>query len=349
MQRVMAELANYFSAIPFLEIHLVLYGSKRKVFYKVNEQIYFHEPEIDLTDKSRLYFILFTLKFLRKTIRKINPDSILSFGEYWNNLVMLSLLGLKYPIYLSDRCQPSKTFGFLHGSLRKILYPRAKGIIAQTEIAKKLYANQFNHSNIKVIGNPIRRISDSYNQFKKENIILSVGRFIPTKHFDLLIDIFIKTNNIGWKLIIVGDDAPGYDVRESLQEKINIFNLAHQIILAGNISNVEEYYLKSKIFAFTSSSEGFPNVIGEAMSAGLPIIAFDCIAGPSDMVRDGKNGYLIPLFNIETFTLKLDGLMHDDELINQMAVSSKQLIADFSIEKIGQKFQDLLLHDREKF
>ena len=78
-------------------------------------------------------------------------------------------------------------------------------------------------------------------------------------------------------------------------------NAEDKVFLEGKQADVETYYFKSKVFAFTSSSEGFPNVIGEAMSARLPVIAFDCIAGPSEMIKDNENGFLIPLFNFGQF------------------------------------------------
>jgi hypothetical protein len=70
--------------------------------------------------------------FLRKKVKLIKPDSILSFGEYWNSFVLIALIGLPYPVFISDRCSPDKEFTRIHTILRKWFYPKAKGIIAQT-------------------------------------------------------------------------------------------------------------------------------------------------------------------------------------------------------------------------
>ena len=72
-------------------------------------------------------------------VKVIQPHSILSFGELWNNLVLISLIGLKYPVYISDRCKPDKSFGLFQHLLRKWLYPLASGMIAQTEKANEIY------------------------------------------------------------------------------------------------------------------------------------------------------------------------------------------------------------------
>jgi hypothetical protein len=82
------------------------------------------------------------MRFLRKKVKNIDPDTILSFGEYWNNLVLLSLYGLKYPVYISDRSQPDKDLGRVQNRLRDLLYPKAAGFIAQTSKAKEICLNK---------------------------------------------------------------------------------------------------------------------------------------------------------------------------------------------------------------
>jgi glycosyltransferase involved in cell wall biosynthesis len=283
-----------------------------------------------------------TIWALRKIVTKIEPTTILSFGELWNSFVLLALIGKSFPVYVSDRCQPDKSLGKFHNFLRKKLYPKATGIIAQTDIAKSIYLQQFNHNNIQVIGNPIRVINNEFN-IPREKIVLSVGRLIKTKHHDELIKLFVRINNPDWKLVIVGDDALKQNNMSRLQALIKELNAENQILLAGKQSDVDSYYLKSKIFAFTSSSEGFPNVIGEAQSAGLPVIAFDCIAGPSDLIENDKNGYLIPLFNYSQFEEKLRYLMENSVLIESMGDYARRSIKKFEAQIISEKFYNLIL------
>jgi GalNAc-alpha-(1->4)-GalNAc-alpha-(1->3)-diNAcBac-PP-undecaprenol alpha-1,4-N-acetyl-D-galactosaminyltransferase len=127
-----------------------------------------------------------------------------------------------------------------------------------------------------------------------------------------------------------------------LNDLVKELGAQDRITLAGRQSDVESYYLRSKIFAFTSSSEGFPNVIGEAMSAGLPVISFDCVAGPSDMITDGENGFLIPLFDYRNFERKLHILMHDKKLREKLGANSKASIRKFAIEGIGEQFYSFI-------
>lgn len=347
MQRVMAEIATFLSQMPDLEIHLIIYAIKKDLFYPIPDNIIIHASNIKYRKNLRILFTLKTLFYIRKQIQAIRPNEILSFGEYWNSFVLISVIGLKVPVYISDRCQPNKDFGTIHTILRKILYPRATGIIAQTEIAKDIYKRQFNHSNICVIGNPIRTIQSNRINISKENYVLSVGRFIPTKHLDLLVDIFLNINLPNWKLIILGDDVLNFGIKKILQDKIKKNHAENRVELIGNIVNVEEYYLKSKIFTFTSSSEGFPNVVGEAMSAGLPVISFDCVAGPSEMVKDGITGYLVPLFNNKDFEHKLKSLMTNEIQRIEMGENAIREIEKFSTESIGNQYYNFINNHKD--
>jgi GalNAc-alpha-(1->4)-GalNAc-alpha-(1->3)-diNAcBac-PP-undecaprenol alpha-1,4-N-acetyl-D-galactosaminyltransferase len=344
MERVMTELVWYFSKKENIEVHLVLYGIKREIFYDLPTNISIHKPLFEFNNNRRFQSSIKTLAYLRNEFKLIKPTSILSFGELWNNFVLLSSLGLPYSIYVSDRCQPDKSIGRVNNFLRKLLYPKAKGVICQTEKAFQIYSKMFSNSNFAIIGNPIRAIN-SNEIVQKENIVLSVGRLIKSKHHDDLIRMFAQIQFEDWKLVIVGDDALKQKNMENYIELVKKLNMVGKIILAGKSNDVESYYLKSKIFAFTSSSEGFPNVVGEAMSAGLPVVSYDCIAGPSDLIENEETGYLIKLHDKDAFMSKLSLLMKDESLRINMASKAIESIKKFSSDKISSKFEEFIINE----
>lgn len=337
MERVMSELAAFFCQKNEFEIHMVLYGKKPEIFYPLPEKLIVHEPFTPFKDTLRPIYAFGRLLYLRKMINKIKPGSILSFGEYWNSFVLIALIGLKVPIYISDRCQPDKSLGRLHDLLRRYLYPKANGIIVQTSTAKDIYQRMLPKAKLTIIGNPIRTIN-SLSEAKRENIVLSVGMLLKTKNFDALIKLFAELEMDDWKLVIVGDDALKQKNKERLKSLVKGLNYEDRIILTGLCSDVDIFYRKSKIFAFTSSSEGFPNVIGEAMSAGMPVIAFDPVAAPTGMVEDGNTGFLVPLSDYRKFKERLLLLMSDERLRQSMGLNAKKKIAGFSPELIGEKY-----------
>jgi GalNAc-alpha-(1->4)-GalNAc-alpha-(1->3)-diNAcBac-PP-undecaprenol alpha-1,4-N-acetyl-D-galactosaminyltransferase len=343
MERVMSELAFYFASKSEPEVHLVLYGISREIFYPIPDNIIIHIPKFKFDNRWRLFYTLKTLCFLRKSIRKIKPTSILSFGEYWNNFVLLSALCLRYPVFVSDRSQPDKSLGWFHDNLRHWFYPRAKGLICQTEKAKEIFLAKNRHSNIAVIGNPIKNYSSAEPAEQREKNVLMVGRLITTKHQDKLIEMFAKVSAPEWKLIIVGYDHLKQQNMKRLTQLAKDLGVEHRVFFPGKKDNVEKIYSKSSIFAFTSSSEGFPNAIGEAMSAGLPVVAFDCVAGPSEMIIDGYNGFLIPLFDYKQFEIKLTSLMEDKDLREKLGSNARKSITKFSREKICEAFYEFIV------
>lgn len=338
MERVMSELASYLCKIPDLMVFLVLYGIKPELFFKVPDNMMIIKPPFIFDNRKRLLFTLKTMIYLRKTLKRISPYSVLSFGEYWNNFVLISTLGLKFPVFVSDRSQPDKSLGWFHDRLRHLLYPRAKGLIFQTEKAKEIFLSKNKHKNISVIGNPIRYVNEINIALNREKKILMVGRLIRSKNQDKLIEMFAKINQPEWKLIIVGYDHLNQQNMERLKNLAKDLNIENKVVFTGKYENVEELYISCSIFAFTSASEGFPNVIGEAMAAGLPVIAFDCVAGPSEMITDGHDGYLIPLHNYSLFQAKLAQLMENESLRKKLGSNARESIKKFSSEKICEDF-----------
>jgi glycosyltransferase involved in cell wall biosynthesis len=342
MERVMSMLLQKFAARKeSVELHLILYGITREVFYDIPSSVIIHRPDFSFNNSWRLWSTLKTLSFLRNKIQSLKPNSILSFGERWNNMVLLSGLGLNWPIYVSDRCQPDKSLGKMQDMLRNWLYPQAKGIVAQTDQAKGIFQKMYSHTNIQVIGNPIKQVNPQIIE-NRENIILSVGRLINSKHHAELIRLFAKLNSQDWKLIIVGGDALRQTNLEKLTRLINNLGVQDRVELVGAVKDVESWYRKSRIFAFPSSSEGFPNVVGEALAHGLPVVAFDCVAGPRDLIQHGKNGFLIETLDFEDFAKHLHQLMTDNDLLQFIAENAPNSVLPFSEEEIAENFYQVI-------
>lgn len=337
----MSELAGYFCKKGEVEVHIVLYGKAPEFFYRVPDNLVIHKPRAVFDNRFRFYYTFLRMIFLRRSIKEIGPQSILSFGEYWNSFVLLALIGLPNPVFISDRCSPTKMHSFFHSILRRWLYPRAKGIVAQTEKAKQVYKSEFENDNIVVIGNPIR-LSGS-NGTPRKRIVLTIGRLIESKNHDKIIELFCRINQPGWRLVIVGGDALKQNNLFKLNELVRSLGANSDVVLTGYRNDLDKFYNESSIFVLASDSEGFPNVIGEAMSAAMPVVSFDCMAGPSEMITDGEDGYLVPVGDYSQFAERLERLMVDGPLRLKMGLKAKESIQKFSVETIGSKFYNLIL------
>lgn len=332
MERVMIEIANFIKNNSEYEVTIIKLTRTEKNFYAIPKGVHLVEPDFFFNRKLRIYHSFKLLWFLIKTIRRIKPISVLSFGEMYNSFVLLSSFFTNTKYFVSDRSQPNRKWGFFHEKMRKLIYGRANGIIAQTSYSKDFFEKELNHHNIQVISNPNR--DHDYIKSDKENIILFVGRMIPNKRVDLLIDIFTKINNPEWQLWLVGD---GPD-RQRLESEVQLSDFKEKITFFGAQKNVNDFYSKAKIFAFTSISEGFPNVLIEAHSYAVPTVAFDCVAGPSDIIDDGENGFLIPLLDAKTFEEKLTLLMADSNLIAQMSANALESSKKYKVNVISEQF-----------
>ena len=275
---------------------------------------------------------------MRKEIKKNNPDVILSFGDWFNPLVLFSLIGLKYPVFISDRTSPDYNFNILTKLAKKILYPNSKGFIAQTQKAADFKVKQFgNKLNIKIIPNAIREIK--YYDNEKENIILYVGRFAWEKGPERLIESFSIIEDIeGWKLYMAGD-GPMLNEMKLLAKKLGIEN---KIVFLGKVLNVDELFSKSKIYVLPSVLEGFPNSLCEALSAGVPSICFDSIPF-ENLINDGENGYVVNDNN--ELASRIKNLILDPDKLKLMSNNAKKIKDNLAINNVGNIYLEFLLEN----
>lgn len=132
----MATLLGEFSQKPGLELHLIIYGRKREVFFPLPEGVHLHVPPFEFDDHSRAVSTLKTALFLRRKIRSLRADRVLSFGELWNSFVLFSLLGAGQKLIISDRCSPAKRFGRIQEFLRGWLYPKRTALLCRPKPQK---------------------------------------------------------------------------------------------------------------------------------------------------------------------------------------------------------------------
>lgn len=332
-ERVLTELASFFSQRKGAEIHVIV-ASDNQCFYSLPPNISIHSFGKGINGIMQRIKFLF---FLNRTVIKIKPDAILSFGVILNMMVLFVLYLSKVPVYVSDRNSPLYHLSKIRFLLKKYLYKKAAGIVCQTQYSKQVLQSYIHHSNIVVIPNPIKSFVGIEGESKR-NIIINVGRLIKSKRQDKLMDIFASIEADDWELMFVGSG----EMREyyiNYAQNLGIIDRVHFV----EANNELQYYLaQSKIFAFTSETEGFPNALGEAMFYPLPCISFDCIAGPRDLIDDGVDGFLVPMNDEEMYAKKLKMLMVDEKLRNAFQKHALRKKARFGIETIGEKFYEVI-------
>ena len=128
----------------------------------------------------------------------------------------------------------------------------------------------------------------------RDEIILSVGRFVVEKDFTTLIRAFAKLDRPNAKLVILGKGPE----QQRMETEIARHGLQDRVIMPGYSNEPWKAYRLARVFVSSSSSEPFGNVVVEAMAYGLPVVATACI-GPREILREGEFGRIVPIGDAE--------------------------------------------------
>jgi glycosyltransferase involved in cell wall biosynthesis len=143
-------------------------------------------------------------------------------------------------------------------------------------------------------------------------VVVAAGRLAREKGFGRLVEAFapVAREHPDWQLHVYGEGS----ARAALETRVRRLGLEEQIRLPGYVHDFRAVLTGASAYALTSRAEGFPMVLIEAMSLGVPLVAMDCPRGPGEIVDDGKNGFLVPDGDVDGFTEGLRALVEDDEL-----------------------------------
>ena len=191
------------------------------------------------------------------------------------------------------------------------------------------------------IPNVIDYIPETTSKLKDKRLV-SVGRLSPEKGYDDLLKIFKELNKTykDWKLDIVGSG----NEEENLKNYIKENNLEKSVTLHGfkDTKFIYDLFNKSSIYLMTSHTESFGIVLIEAMSAGLPCIAFSSAEGANEIIKDSYNGYLIDNRNKEEYIEKVKKLMDNYELRKKLGINARESIDKYSSSIIKEEWIRLI-------
>ncbi|WP_235914924.1 glycosyltransferase family 4 protein [Pelistega ratti] len=314
-------------------------------FYPLDPRVKVHWLANDL---PRLKWLARIVKpwILRKLMRKEKADVMVSFLTNVNVISLMASKGLHIPLIVCERSDPSfQKISALLRVLRRYLYPQARVVMLQTEQAAQRFTEKMLPlAQISVVPNPLpltlERISP--NQ-QAPNIVLAMGRLVPSKQFDRLIQLYTSLADAfpDWVLHIYGEGPEKGALIKLIQDK----GLQHKVFLKGKTNVPWEKMRQARILAMSSRLEGFPNVMLEAMACGLPVVCYDCPSGPREVSMDGTVAKLIPLNDEMVFQNALRDLMQNPLLREQFARQGQESVyARFSQEQVLQQW-DTLLHE----
>ncbi len=310
-------------------------------FYPLRSEVLVIEPDFKRFHglNNKLIYYLRLCFFIRRTIMKKKPDVILSFGDWFNPIVLLALYGLKYPVFISDRTSPDYKFKFPVPILKKLLYPKSAGFIAQTNFAAEYNRKKFkNRLNIRVIPNAVRDVK-IYPEISREKMILYVGRFAWEKSPERLIKSFIAlADKKGWQLHMAGDGP----LLNKIKELVCVLNYEEEIIFHGKVQEIDHLYARAGIYVLPSKLEGFPNSLCEAMAAGLPCICFDKIPY-QEIFTNGIDGIAVRDDDLNELTNAMARLMENKPLREAIGECAKDIRKRLNVESVGEQVLNFIL------
>lgn len=316
------------------QVIVVLFGTDRTSAFPLNDKIKVLLLGIPFENKYKLRAVF----RLKKIISDINPDYVINVAVPMMQVSFLAkCLGMKGKVITWDH------FTLFAGSRWGTLFRIFSAIVSnQTVVLTEQDRNSYPRGikrRVSVIGNFVMDAEVKSNLQNKT--VLSVGRLVRTKGFDILLDIWadISQKHNDWILQIVGSG----EEKENLWNKVKDLHLEEKVQMIPAVSNIEDYYRAASIYVSASQFESWGLVLAEAKSFGLPIVCFDCSHGPKNIVRNGVDGDLIALNDYDDMKVKILLLMDDPELRKRYGEAAREdFECRFSKRSIFNKWTELL-------
>lgn len=277
---------------------------------------------------------------IRSFLRKSNADIVINVDIGMAIFGIPASMGMNTKVITWEHSNYYNNWGSRwFPYIRRLAARFSDAVVVLTEQDKQNYEKNIAHcSRIAVIGNPVEPHEASYEAESK--ILLSAGHLSSIKRFGLIPDIgnLVFARHPDWQWHIYGEGPE----RTRIEKKISQYGLEKNIRLAGSVKSMDEAYRAAAVYVMTSEMEGLPMVLLEAKSYGLPIVSFDIMTGPAEIVRDSVNGYLVESGNIAAMAERICRLIEQPSLRKQFSAAAALDMEKFEKRGIIAQWEKLL-------
>jgi len=361
MERVLTIKANYLAEVFGYEVSIVTTEQLgRPVFFPVSEKVRLYHLDIGIHAKfgkenyvekfiSRYFKTKEYVRELKKLLNEVQPDitvSLLGLDiEYLNGFKdgSIKIGELHFPSNFRQLMARKLSSAFIPNWIAAIRTKTFKQacrkltrLVVLTEEEKTSWKGA---NNVEVIPNALSYFPETVAVCEVKKAI-AVGRLVYEKGFDMLIQTWkqIYENHPDWELHIYGDGVE----KENLLRQIQQENLDEVVKIHEPVKDIYNQYLQHSMMLFPSRYlDALPMVLIEAMSCGLPLVAFDAPCGPKDVIREGVNGFLVKTGDIETLSQRINELIESETMRKTMGKAAREMSFNYGEEKIMKRWMQL--------
>lgn len=340
-ERVTCILANQLIQLNY-QVSIASLAGEGKPYFDFNEYIqiqylYAQKPSFTKNFLGCVYKI-------RSFVYRENIDVLIDVDSILTVFSVPALIGMEIKHICWEHFNFEENLGVRFRNWGRQLAVRyCDQIITLTEKDKVLWQKGIKniHAKINAISNPTPYENiESFPKFENKTA-LALGRLTYQKSFDLLLKAWVNVNEKypDWKLQIIGSG----EEENQLKTLCNTLGIEKVVEFIPVTQNVIQYYKDASVYCMSSRFEGLPMVLLEAQAFGLPVVAFDCNTGPSDLIQPGENGYLVPCFDTTLFAQAIMQVIELDETSYRlMCEKAKVKNSEFYCDKIINKWIEVI-------
>ena len=346
-ERVVVLLAQGLTALGHRVSIVTIFGADRD-FYATPEGV--DRVALDLGGETRSVVEKVTanarrLAALRRALRRVEPDVVISFMPETNVLALLAGWGTRVPVIVTEHADP-RVFRLkpTWETLRRVAYRRAARVVSVSAGVDDYFA-WLPEAKRAVIPNPIplaeiRSEKGTPVSSDRPHVVAGMGRLAPEKGFDVLIRAFALSaaELPDWGLVILGEGSE----RATLESIVAELDLQDRVRLPGVLDDPFSALRRADLFVLSSRSESFGNALVEAMACGLPVIATQCWSRSPGLVRDGVDGILVPPDDVDALAAAMSELMGDEARRRQFASEATGAVERFDVGTVSRTWDELL-------
>lgn len=286
----------------------------------------------------------------REYLTSNNFDFIIDFRVKNNQFqeFITTKLAYKAPYIMTVHSYMTELYFPKWQLLAQHIYRDAYGIVVVSKKIKEKIDRELGYKNTNAIYNPIsiEKIQSRANEPLKLDFdyILAVGRMSDNvKQFDKLIAAFAKSKlpETNIKLVLLGEG----EIRIQLMQQVKELNLADEVVFLGWQENPFRYMKNAKFTVLSSRNEGFGNVLIESLACQTPAVAFDCLSGPSEIIKHKYNGLLVEDQDFDKLTEAMNTMIEDTAFYQFCKQNAFETVLQFSLENIGKQWLEYLKID----